>query len=263
MFLYLYNVFAIYMWKSTQQLIFAMEKEGDTRKSTPLKRKLDCLEYVDSAPVDSAPVSSSQEILQAPCFREYQGDLLELRLNDTDFIVHQTNCRTVGARGLAKLIFQKYPHSNTYKSGVRRVPGTISVHHPIINLYGQDGPGKVGSHSIEGRRRLDWFQKCLEEIDILFQTVIAPAYSSGQTMCSRHLEDTDDEYNDACIGTKSSEEVKTSNCYCAQPMKSIGTLYFPYQIGCGLAGGNWATYRSVLKNWADGKPYSVHVLRIN
>jgi hypothetical protein len=196
-----------------------------------------------------------------------------LRLNQTEFIVHQTNCRTAGARGLAKLIFQKYPHSNTYRSGTRRIPGTISVHHPIINLYGQDGPGKAGPHSIEGKHRLSWFQQGLAEIDILMMTVIAPAHDQGRG--SAH--DAIDLYNDdntECTSkvprvhenadVSTSSAVKSINEDCnGQRSDSIGTLYFPYQIGCGLAGGDWNTYRSVLKEWSEGKPYSVHIVRLD
>lgn len=64
-------------------------------------------------------------------------------------IFHQCNCVSIGAKGLALQIFNKYPYLNTYKNRntYKNQPGTISVHSGstgdkvIINAYAQYYPG--------------------------------------------------------------------------------------------------------------------------
>lgn len=76
------------------------------------------------------------------------GDLL----NATEkYIVHQTNCLSDGgAAGVARLIFDKYPHSDCYLDRKEpSKPGTIDVRggsdgkRGVINLHGQFYPGGV------------------------------------------------------------------------------------------------------------------------
>ena len=33
------------------------------------------------------------------------------------------------------------------------------------------------------------------------------------------------------------------------------SVAFPHQIGCGLAGGNWATYEAMLEDFAAAHPH--------
>lgn len=35
-------------------------------------------------------------------------------------------------------------------------------------------------------------------------------------------------------------------------VKNLRSIAFPRKIGCGLAGGNWATYRAIIDNWVAG-----------
>eukprot|EP00039_Didymoeca_costata_P001750 m.54800 g.54800 ORF g.54800 m.54800 type:complete len:417 (+) comp10951_c0_seq3:180-1430(+) len=74
--------------------------------------------------------------------------------SDCQYIVHQTNCTsTRNPKGLAKSLFEKFPHANTYNTSIVRTPGTISIHgtpsrdqpRAVINLYGQRSPGKPNS----------------------------------------------------------------------------------------------------------------------
>jgi hypothetical protein len=72
------------------------------------------------------------------------GDLLKF---PCDLIVHQTNCTSKSALGLAEKIFKAYPKANTYKSGEKREPGTTTIikitdYLRVANLYGQFLPGK-------------------------------------------------------------------------------------------------------------------------
>ena len=90
---------------------------------------------------NSAPATLSN-------LRLIQDDLL-LAVDKYKFqyICHQTNCLSNNAAGIAASIFAKYPEANVY---VERVNGVnhrdrfsrISMHGPVINLYGQIAPGK-------------------------------------------------------------------------------------------------------------------------
>eukprot|EP00658_Telonema_sp_P-2_P073882 TRINITY_DN6301_c0_g1_i1.p1 TRINITY_DN6301_c0_g1~~TRINITY_DN6301_c0_g1_i1.p1 ORF type:complete len:385 (-),score=55.69 TRINITY_DN6301_c0_g1_i1:202-1356(-) len=100
---------------------------------------------------------------------EMEGDLLECA---EQFIVHQTNCVTKRAMGLAKSLFQKYRHADCYRSRTKDdVPGTIRIDsagndRAVIGLMGQFHPGKpkpAGMRdSVADRER--WFATGLELI---------------------------------------------------------------------------------------------------
>jgi hypothetical protein len=129
---------------------------------------------------------------------QINGDLTALKLKDNDYIVHQANCQTINAKGLAAVLFDIYPQSNIYiNDAIRRVPGEIIVTKPVVHLCGQNKPGTYAeSKSV----RKAWFMNGLNRI-------------------SDHFRD--------------------------QPV----TLYFPYKIGCGLAGGIWSEYLDMLTTW--------------
>jgi hypothetical protein len=143
-----------------------------------------------------------------------KGDLLDLSPRPGEYIVHQTNCKSVHAAGLATLLFKKYPAAHTYKasSAYVREPGTISIHGPIINLYGQNTPGKAKSKGIR-QRRSSWFQDGLDAISL--------------------------------------------------KIDNATVIYFPYGIGCGMAGGDWPEYLSMINNWAEHQDFKVLVIDPN
>ena len=98
-----------------------------------------------------------------------EGDLLE---TEFPIICHQTNCTIIGAgKGLAKLIFNKYPYANTYNAYSNRVAGTADICCPkslnkknkiIVNLYGQHFVGQRESKL----KREKWFAEALEDMHI-------------------------------------------------------------------------------------------------
>ena len=144
---------------------------------------------------------------------EVEGDIL---VSPAEYIVHQCNCTTHGyaGKGLAKIIFDKYPYSDIYterteKEDVSKL-GTIMVRgnghdkRHVINMIAQYHPGKPRSYDPfdTAERREEWFQKCLDEIGKI-------------------------------------------------PMKTIA---FPYKIGCNLAGGNWVKYKAMIEKFALEHP---------
>jgi O-acetyl-ADP-ribose deacetylase (regulator of RNase III) len=103
-----------------------------------------------------------------------RGSLLEAT---EDYIVHQCNCKTRGyAVGLAKDIFEKFPHADVYRNRQKDdVPGTIKVcgggntnERGVIAIFGQVYPGSPKDHS-EDRAddREMYFARAFEEISKL------------------------------------------------------------------------------------------------
>lgn len=153
-----------------------------------------------------------------------KGNLLD---HHAEYLVHQCNCRTTRAWGLAYSLFNKFPHANTYmvpshlkdsSVHLKRVPGTYTIHgghktglRGIINIYGQEAPGKA-STTETNEQRLIWFKNALLQL---------------------------------------AEEPN---------LKSIA---FPYGIGCGLAGGTWTQYENALLDFAalvqDTQVYIVQI----
>jgi len=89
------------------------------------------------------------------------------------YLVHQCNCITNHAAGLAYQIFKKFPYSNSYiKRTEPSVPGTIEIcgnginKRFIINLYGQYAPGKHNDKSLRDQllMRTMYFHDALTKI---------------------------------------------------------------------------------------------------
>ena len=186
-------------------------------------------ESAPSRPVIPTPVATAIILTPGPTpgddppnLRYISGDILE---STTGFIVHQCNCVTTSAAGIAKQIFKKFPQSNTYRRRTTQdkcdTPGTIDIKGRVINCYAQYYPSSAaerqcrrgpiprsaGSADYDNvEARLSWFQSCLSKIESKFAE------------------------------------------------KDDVTLLFPHRIGCGLAGGDWEVYRAKIKDLALRKP---------
>ncbi|KAH0794298.1 SNF2 subfamily protein [Histomonas meleagridis] len=87
------------------------------------------------------------------------------------YIVHQCNCVSKGARGVAQTIFKKFPYSNVYAQRTKHdVPGTIKIcgngvdKRFIIALFGQYGWGKPDNKNDSPEKRLNFFKSGLGKI---------------------------------------------------------------------------------------------------
>lgn len=97
-----------------------------------------------------------------------KGDILK---SDKKYIVHQTNCTSQTGLGLAKTLFQEFPHANIYKTrqidNRKDTPGTIIISgnedRYIINLMGQYIPGQTTARETAAMRE-KWFQEGLDEM---------------------------------------------------------------------------------------------------
>ena len=97
------------------------------------------------------------------------GDLTEA---NEKYIVHQCNCTTKSAKGLAATIFRKFPYADVYNVIGNRndIPGTIKVmgngqkNRYVINLFGQIAGGKPKPNKESAEQRLQYFRAGLQKI---------------------------------------------------------------------------------------------------
>jgi O-acetyl-ADP-ribose deacetylase (regulator of RNase III) len=87
------------------------------------------------------------------------------------YIIHQCNCITNNALGLAETLFTKYTYADEYNNRKKySIPGTISIKGDgdkfryIINAFAQFSPGKASLNETK-ENRLQWFKECLDEIE--------------------------------------------------------------------------------------------------
>jgi hypothetical protein len=102
--------------------------------------------------------------MQSGKVMQRRGNVLDAK---EDFICHQCNCVTTTAQGLAKDVFERFPDANVYR--IRRradVPGDITVHGRIVNMYAQLRPG-APSRGDTADERIAWFNMCLLKISQL------------------------------------------------------------------------------------------------
>lgn len=106
--------------------------------------------------------------------RIVQCDIFERDADEC--IVHQCNCVTRRAKGLAAAIFNRHPYADVYsKRTVASNPGSIELRrdssgsHAVIALYGQIQPGKSvsGYPQDSYSKRLCYFKQGLQHIAAL------------------------------------------------------------------------------------------------
>lgn len=153
---------------------------------------------------------------------EITGNLLDI---DTDYIMQQCNCVTVHAHGLSKAIGEKFPECRIYEKRRRLMhrncaieedrpePGTFSITGRCINLFAQYRPGKPGV------------------------AYLKKAYPG------KH----DDGAVDRMRWFAEALERVGKHFPSVKPV----TIAVPYQIGCGLAGGDWHCYETMLQAFVE------------
>jgi O-acetyl-ADP-ribose deacetylase (regulator of RNase III) len=147
--------------------------------------------------------------------------------SDCQYIAHQCNCYSKRGAGLASAIFKAFPWADVYSSRSER---------------GNDA-SLFGSITVHGD------PKRKERYVINIYSQLKPGKPSpGRDSAASRLE----------AFRKALNQIARSH-----ELESIG---FPYGIGCGLAGGDWEEYESILEGFAKlvGKRgVSVILYRLN
>lgn len=165
--------------------------------------------------------------------RVVRGDLLEAR---TDYLIQQCNCLTVRSHGLSTAIEEKYRYAAIYGrrkslgnrniaiTQDRAVPGTYFAAIPpegeigpkILCLFGQWRPGKIAA---------PYFDKYPES---------EPAETQAQRLLWFKVALTS--FGESLVSRADRKKHK---------------IAFPYKIGCGLAGGKWSDYLTILGEFQE------------
>ncbi len=149
---------------------------------------------------------------------------------DADYIIQQCNCLTVRSHGLAKTLEDAFPHANLY--GRRRsvgnrnlaIPedrslpgtGTILAGAPnIVCLFGQWRPGRTNASYWNSYPESSPIETEEQRI-IWFKSAL---FAFGDYLIQNNL-----------INAK---------------------MAMPYNIGCGLAGGDWTIYSKIIGQFID------------
>lgn len=136
------------------------------------------------------------------------------------YVLHQCNCVSKGARGLAKALFARWPSADVYRrrAGKASTPGTAEVvavgpATAVVAVFAQRLPGgpKAGSGDDSAPARLRWFKLGLD------------AFADEVRLC---------------------------------PGDAVA---MPFLVGCGLAGGHWPAYLEAIESWAAARQVSVRL----
>lgn len=170
---------------------------------------------------DAAALSA---LAESPVQLSAQPEGVCALLPDWSAVVHQANCVSFGAAGLAAELFRRVPPADVYR---RRAGPRARPDHPgsldftpgrpeVVALFAQVYPGRAGAGGDSPEDRLRFFQSGLEGI-------LAEARRRGGGAFA-------------------------------------GGVVFPWRIGCGLAGGDWARYAGLVAGFARRAPFPVLVV---
>ena len=140
-----------------------------------------------------------------------------------NYICHQTNCVSQGGEaGLAYAMFKKFPWANCYATRENPdVAGTINVRSPN-----------------DGKSMWELTSKPQQIINMMGQ------YYPGGPGNTLHGKNVIDDYPEARI-----KYFRRCLYEIATTLPSSSSYAFPWTIGCGIAGGDWGKYITILKNF--------------
>ena len=186
------------------------------------------------APPAAAPERNVRQRLAVQRLDLTGGVLDDSILARVDAIAQQENCVGCDGRGLAEAVARKLPYGSSYslrrrmppqnKFAVpedRGVPGTIVVCRPPA-----PGPGRP----------------IVVNMMAQFEMGAPNKYKRVKPMPPDDGAATREAWFQQCL----------DKIAAIQP--PLGSIAFPYQIGCGLAGGNWSRYDAMITRFAERCP---------
>ena len=142
--------------------------------------------------------------------------------SDTQYIAHQCNCVTNYGKGLSKTLFSKYPYSDIY----------------ICRTKYKDTNDIPGTIVVRGDGINNRFV-----INMLSQFYPGKARYYNDTIEKRR------EWFWECL-------------YKISQIPNITSISFPHNIGCGLAGGNWNEYFTMIQCFSNYSGITVKIYKI-
>jgi len=150
------------------------------------------------------------------------GDLLDAK---EDYIVHQCNCISTNAQALAKQIFGRYDYANSYKNRINNDKSTYTQP-GTIEIYGNGNDQRY-------------------VINMYAQYYPAKAKYDNDTLAKRF------QWFQQCLNDISKiDNIKNK------------TLAFPFNIGCGAAGGDWNIYYNAIQTFANKQKINITLYKL-
>jgi O-acetyl-ADP-ribose deacetylase (regulator of RNase III) len=147
------------------------------------------------------------------------GDVLTAK---EEYIVHQCNCITTTTAGLARVITSKFPYAAPYSN---RRPDPCRPSRCLPEDVSKPGTIQVWrSPTGDSPHFIGLFAQ------------YEPGKPSGDdSECAR------EEWFKYCLTL-------------IEKVSGVKSIAIPWQIGCGLAGGNWKVYEEMIREWAERHP---------
>jgi hypothetical protein len=143
-------------------------------------------------------------------------------------ILHQINCLTVNAHGLSDKLFEKFPYSNVY--GQRKQEGRRNLAIP-------------SDRGIPGNITVSWEKDKPVIIGLLAQYDFSTVHYQYRRKIIEETVEMREKWFKECLE-------KVGEFLRINPQRCI--VGIPFKIGCGLAGGKWERYHSMLSEWTEG-----------
>lgn len=161
------------------------------------------------------------------------GDLLSLR--DVDAIVHQVNCLCIKSHGLSKQLAEKYPWGDIYSKRLAEGNRNLTISED------RDTPGSI---------------RTFKPQEFLYPDIVC-FFSQWDFGLPEHNLRHIPPYHD----TRKNRETWFQQCLEALQDTSYKSIAFPYQIGCGLGGGDWNSYIKLIEEFAHKSNTDVYIVR--
>ena len=148
------------------------------------------------------------------------------------YLVQQENCMSSTPKGLSAAIRKKSSYGCVLPlPRSQRLPGEIMVRTP--GTGGPQGPAPVGP----------------VVVNFLAQRFPGKPAISGGAISDNYSYRL--QYFQFCLDKLGALNLDSSK-----------NVVFPEKIGCGLAGGNWATYRGMITKWAAAQKCNVWIVKM-
>ena len=172
-----------------------------------------------------------------------EGDLLECHAtHGAQVILQQTNCVTVNAHGLSEAIARRFPYANVYAAR-----GAVALGRNRAARYDRPGAVVCCVLTLFPTATEAGTQQLAGPIVACLMAQRLPGRSTGRHAAAYDVDPATDtaparvRFFRVCL-VRLAELVRRERWTC---------IAIPFQIGCGLAGGDWSKYRQLLDAWVD------------